>query len=47
MDILKGLSKEEAIKLGILVPIDMTDPEWAKKLAKQKNPKPIVISKNK
>jgi hypothetical protein len=46
MDILKGLTKEQAIKAGILVPIDMSDPNWAKKLAEQTPSKPIIIKKD-
>jgi hypothetical protein len=40
MDFLKGMTKQEAIEAGILVPIDITDREWLKKwLAKTAKPK--------
>ncbi len=45
MDILKGLTKEEAIKAGILVAIDLSDPNWIDKLHQQKTVKPIIIKK--
>jgi hypothetical protein len=31
MDFLNGMTKQEAITAGVLVPIDITDREWLKK----------------
>jgi hypothetical protein len=46
MDFLNGMTKQEAIAAGILVPIDITDREWLKKwLAKTAKPKSEIEKK--
>ncbi len=47
MDILKGLTKEEAIKAGMLVPINLTDPNWLEKLFDEAPKEKVVIKKKK
>jgi hypothetical protein len=32
MNLINGLTLEEAVKKGVLIPLDLSDPTWAEKL---------------